>query len=239
MLQMMGTQQTEIATGVHHLPLFGTGAFLICEDTITVVDAGWRWTGGRILNQLRRLGRSPQEVSYIISTHMHLDHIGGMDYVKQHSSGRVAAHEREVRFLQRDGQVKLPDPSRNPALGILLSPIYSLLRPPPVEVDILLRQGSQLSILGGMEVIHTPGHTPGSISLYFPSQGLLIAGDALEYKRAKLGLPSPWFTADMAQAKESVFQLAKLDVDVLGFSHFPPIRKNGSELLRQFADSLS
>ena len=236
---MMRGQNAEIVPGVHRLPLFGTGAFLICEDTVTIVDAGWRWTGGRVLNQLHRLGRSPQEVSYIISTHMHLDHIGGMDHVKQHSSGRVAAHEHEVAFLQRDGQKKLPNPSHNPALGTLLAPLYSLLRPPPVEVDILLREGSQLSILGGMEVIHTPGHTPGSISLYFPSQGLLIAGDALEYKRGKLGLPSRWFTADMAQAKDSVFRMAELDFDILCFSHFPPIRKNGSELLRRFADSLS
>ncbi len=236
---MMRGQNTEIVPGVHRLPLFGTGAFLICEDTVTIVDAGWRWTGGRVLNQLRRLERSPQEVSYIISTHMHLDHIGGMDHVKRHSSGRVAAHEHEVAFLQRDGQIKLPDPSRNPALGTLLAPLYSLLRPPPVEVDILLREGSQLSILGGMEVIHTPGHTPGSISLYFPAQGLLIAGDALEYKRGKLGLPSRWFTADMDQAKDSVFRMAELDFDILCFSHFPPIRKNGSKLLRQFADTLS
>ena len=96
MMRMMRAQNTEIAPGVHRLPLFGTGAFLICEDTVTIVDAGWRWTSGRVLNQLHRLGRSPQEVSYIISTHMHLDHIGGMDHVKQHSSGRVAAHEQEV-----------------------------------------------------------------------------------------------------------------------------------------------
>ena len=78
------------------------------------------------------------------------------------------------------------------------------------------------------------GTPPGPMS-----QGLLMVGDALEYKRGKLGLPSRWFTADMAQAKDSVFRMAELDFDILCFSHFPPIRKNGSELLRRFADSLS
>ena len=236
---MMLGQSAEIIPGVYRLPLLSTSAFLICEDTITIVDAGWRWTGGRVLNQLRRLGRHPQEVSYIISTHMHLDHIGGMSQVQRHSSGRVAAHEHEVAFLQRAGQTKLPNPSRNPALRFLLAPLFSLLRPPPVEVDILLRQGSQLSILGGMEVIHTPGHTPGSISLYFPSRGLLMVGDALECKKGQLGLPSRWSSADLAQARDSVFRMAELDFDILCFSHFPPIRKNGAQLLRQFADSLS
>ena len=235
----MRAQTTEIVPGVHRLPLLRTGAFLICEDTVTIVDAGWRWTGGQVLSQLRRLGRYPQEVSYIISTHMHLDHIGGMSHVKAHSTGRVAAHEDEVPFLQRDGQTKLPNPSRNPALGRLLAPLFALLRPPQVEVDIRLKQGSQLSILGGMEVIHTPGHTPGSISLYFPSRGLLMAGDALEYQKGKLGLPSKWFSANMAQAKDSVFRMAELDFDTLCFSHFPPIQKNGSQILRQFADSLA
>ncbi len=236
---MPSITKTEVIPGVHHLPVLGTGTYLLCEDTVALVDAGWKWTGGRVLKHLRRLGRSPEEISYIFSTHMHLDHIGGMSHLKDRSSGRVAAHEVEVPFLQREGRKGPPNPSTNPTVGRLLSPLFSMLKPPKVEVDILLNQGSRLSVLGGMEVIHTPGHTPGSISLYFPSQGLLIAGDAMEGKKGKLSLPNPWFSADMEQAKASVYRLAQLDFDVLCLSHFPPIRKNGSRLLRQFAESLS
>ena len=62
-------------------------------------------------------------------------------------------------------------------------------------MEIHLQDGDRLEPMGGMEVVHSPGHTPGSISLYFAREGLLIAGDALQYRRGKLGLPSRLFTA--------------------------------------------
>jgi glyoxylase-like metal-dependent hydrolase (beta-lactamase superfamily II) len=89
-----------------------------------------------------------------------------------------------------------------------------------------------------MQVIHTPGHTPGSISLLFPSEGLLLVGDALQFRRGKLALPSPRFSDDMAQAKESVRRLSLLDFETVGFSHFPPLKKDATRTLRQFAESL-
>lgn len=187
---------------------------------------------------LTSLGRSPEEVSYIVSTHYHLDHTGGIAQLSKSCSGKVALHEADIPLIHSSDERRLPNPARHTALGLLMTPLIAWLRPDQFSVDIQLQHGSRLEALGGMEVVHTPGHTPGSISLHFTREGLLMVGDAMTYRWGKLGLPSCWFTADMDQAKESIRRLAQLDFDVLCFSHFPPIKKGAARLLRQFAESL-
>lgn len=226
---------TEIIPGVYHLALAGTSVLLLLEDRITVIDAGWRGSGRRVLNTLAQLGRGSNEIGHIISTHYHLDHVGGIAHLQQRSGGRVAAHECEIPYLQ---DTNLPNPLQNPVIGWLVSPLLALLRPDRFPVDLPLQDGSRLDILGGLEIVHSPGHTPGSISLHFPEPGLLMVGDALEYRRGKLQLPSRYVSSNMRHARESVRKLARLDFEVLCFSHFPPIKKNASGILKQFADSL-
>ncbi|MCI0894765.1 MAG: MBL fold metallo-hydrolase [Chloroflexi bacterium] len=232
---MRGAKQ--IAANLYQIPAGGACAFLVVEDRITVIDAGRRGSGPRILEYLRSLGRSPEEISYIISTHYHLDHIGGIAHLQAASAGRVAVHQSEAPFVQ--GGKPLPGPFQNPLLAFLMAPFVRLSRPPRFSVDLCLQDGDMFEPLGGMEVVHTPGHTPGSISLYSSSEGLLIAGDALEFRRGRLQLPSRLFTADMAQAKESVRRLAGLDFEVLCLSHYPPLLKNASQALRRFSESLN
>ncbi|MSQ06410.1 MAG: MBL fold metallo-hydrolase [Dehalococcoidia bacterium] len=235
----------QILPNLYQLPVGGTSVFVIVEDTITVVDAGWRTSGRRVVEFVQRLGRAPQEISLIVSTHYHADHIGGMAHVKARTGGRVAVHEAEVPYVQGHPGARMPNPFQNTVVGLLMTPLLAVMQPRPFAVDLQLHDGDRLSPLGGMEIVHTPGHTPGSISLYFPQHGLLIAGDALEYKggwldrRRQLGLPSGMVSSDMAQARESVLKLAKLDLEVLCFSHFPPIQGGAGPSLSRFAESLA
>ncbi len=228
----------EVAARVYRLPLMGTSAYLLLEEQITIVDAGWRGNGRRVLESLSAMGRSSEEISYIVSTHNHLDHVGGIGHICQSCPAKVAAHEADIPLMHPNGHWSLPNPARHPALALLMTPIIALLKPQQFSVDIQLQHGSQLEPLGGMEVIHCPGHTPGSISLHFPREGLLMVGDAMQCRGGKLELPSRWFTADMDQARESIRRLAQLDFEVLCFSHFPPIKKGAARLLQQFAESL-
>jgi glyoxylase-like metal-dependent hydrolase (beta-lactamase superfamily II) len=94
----------------------------------------------------------------------------------------------------------------------------SMGRAKAAEVDVLLEDGQELSPLGGMRVIHTPGHTLGSISLHLPQMGLLMVGDALNHRR-RLSLPPRLYSVDMAQARRSVKRLAELKFDILCFGH--------------------
>lgn len=226
----------QITANLHQLPTGGSSAFIVFEDKITVIDAGRRASGLQIMSYLRYLGRSPKEISDVFATHYHLDHIGGIARLQETSAARVAIHQSEAPFVQ--GEKHLPSPFRNALAAFLMAPFVWLNRPPNFSVDLRLQDGDTFDTMGGMEVVHTPGHTPGSISLYFRREGLLIAGDALEYREGSLQLPSRLFTSDMAQAKESIRRLAQLDCDVLCLSHFPPLLKNASQELREFADRL-
>ncbi len=226
----------QITANLHQFPTGGSSAFIVLEDKITVIDAGRRASGLQIISYLRYLGRSPKEISNVFATHYHLDHIGGIARLKETSAASVAIHQSEAPLVQ--GERNLPSPFQNPLAALLMAPFVWLNRPHKFSVDLRLQDGDTFDTLGGMEIVHTPGHTPGSISLYFRREGLLIAGDALEYRDGSLQLPSRPFTSDMAQAKESIRRLAQLDCEVLCLSHYPPLLKNASQELRDFADRL-
>jgi glyoxylase-like metal-dependent hydrolase (beta-lactamase superfamily II) len=108
----------------------------------------------------------------------------------------------------------------------------------PVPVDILVNDGDELPILGGVKILHTPGHTPGSICLYLQSQKLLIAGDLLA-NRFGLKLPSGSFTADITQEIQSVKRVAGIEFDIICFGHGSPIMHDANHIVADFADRLT
>ena len=226
---------SEVATNVYQVSLPHTSVLLLLDDQITIVDAGWRGTGRGVLQSLERLGRRPSDVSNILITHHHTDHLGDAAYLSERCSADVAVHRDEAPFVQ--GETAPPSPFTNRVLGRLMSPLLASRRPKPVKVDRRLGDGDYLGD-GDVRIVHSPGHTPGSISVHLPARGLLMVGDALEHRHGRLGLPSSHFTANMEQAKHSIRKLAELDFDVLCFSHFPPIRKAAAPALRRFCESL-
>ena len=82
-----------------------------------------------------------------------------------------------------------------------------------------------------VQVVHTPGHTPGSVSLFMPALKLVIVGDALQYRFRKLAGPARWVTADYPQAQDSMRRIADLDFETMVFSHFQPFRRTAKESL--------
>jgi glyoxylase-like metal-dependent hydrolase (beta-lactamase superfamily II) len=106
-------------------------------------------------------------------------------------------------------------------------------------VDTILQDGDELSILGGLRVIHTAGHTPGHIALYLPERGVVIGGDALQQRAGRLIPPARAFTADWPQALRSIHRLAALEFDTLALSHFPPLRGRACEEVRRLASRLA
>ena len=172
----------EVVTNVYQVSLPGTSVFMLLDDEVTIVDSGWRGTGRSVLESLARLGRHRSEVSNIVVTHHHSDHLGDAAYLSERCSARVAVHRDEAPFVQ--GDVTPPSPFTNRVLGRLISPLVASRKPRPVAVDLTLEDGD---VLDGMRVVHSPGHTPGSISIHLPRRGLLIVGDALEHRRGRLG----------------------------------------------------
>ena len=121
-----------------------------------------------------------------------------------------------------------------PSCGWRRSSIRCRSRPDELYVD-----GQQTP--EGFTVIHTPGHTPGHISLLHRDKRVLIAGDALNNRGGKLQLPPPLFTPDMKNAERSVWKLAKKygeDFDVIVFGHGPPILQNGGRKVQSLVTQI-
>jgi glyoxylase-like metal-dependent hydrolase (beta-lactamase superfamily II) len=106
----------------------------------------------------------------------------------------------------------------------------------PVEVDIPIKDGEELPIMGGIKVIHTPGHTPGCLSFLLPKEGVVIVGDLLSHGSA-LRLPAKDFTVDLKGEIESIGKLASLDFNIICFGHGTPIIARAHHVVASFAEA--
>lgn len=146
-------------------PLQTNCYILVCEETseALIIDPGFtdrEWP--KIFNNIKR---SKIQIAYIINTHGHADHISGNLRVKDITHATLAVHYRDVDMLT------------NPIKNLSLMLGLNVTSPPP---DLALRGGEEIEVGSiRLKVLHTPGHTPGSISLYCESLGAIFTGDVL------------------------------------------------------------
>jgi glyoxylase-like metal-dependent hydrolase (beta-lactamase superfamily II) len=106
---------------------------------------------------------------------------------------------------------------------------------PPLEAFTPLRDGDVLPLMGGLEVIHTPGHTPGSVCLYAARDRVLFTGDVLQHRFGRLSFASRLYSDDYRAARRTMRRLAELDVETIVFSHFPPLAERAAATLAELA----
>lgn len=216
----------EILPNVHAVKLFGSTGYLIAEDDLTLIDAGLRGSGRLVRWYVERLGRSMRDLTRIVCTHAHPDHIGGVRELVTRPEVEVLMHPAESARLKISWRDVLARPSAGP-LVMLLTRGPEDARP--------VEDGEVLPVLGGLEVVHTPGHTPGSICLYARRHRLLFVGDVLQVIRGKLSTPSHLFSDDLGLAARSIARLAELEVDTICFAHYPAWRAGARDALRELA----
>ena len=214
----------EVVPNVYQLTIGGVNVILIAEEELTLIDTGFRGISAQIVDFIRSLGRSPEEISLIILTHNHLDHMGGLPGLKRFTSAKVAIHKADIS--NTEAQLSHPRAKRKLLRILPFFAFRSVISLKAKEVDIQLEGGEVLKPLGGLRVIHTPGHTPGSISLFSPSNKLLIAGDALNKHGKTLRLPPKLASTDLAQALDSIKKMTQLDFDILCFGHGRPLTED-------------
>jgi hydroxyacylglutathione hydrolase len=121
--------------------------------------------GDEITGILARLARHQLTLRQIVVTHAHIDHIGGAAQLKRVTGAPVLFHQADLPLQ---------------AMMEMQAGWLGIVTPEQVELDQSAEDGLAVGIPGlEAEVIHTPGHTPGSICLHFPKQELLLAGDTL------------------------------------------------------------
>jgi glyoxylase-like metal-dependent hydrolase (beta-lactamase superfamily II) len=207
------------------------------EEGVTLIDTGMPGNAQTILDAITARGYAVHNVQRIIVTHMDVDHVGSLLPLRKATLAPVASHTVEKELLEHPGRRQPTQFWLRPLFwGVSQLPQYKLT---PVSPDELWVDGQATP--EGFTVIHTPGHTAGHISLLHREKRLLIAGDALNNRKGKLGLPPPLFTPDMKNAQRSVWKLAKKygdDFDVIVFGHGPPVLQNGGKRIKAMASQI-
>ena len=146
-------------------------AYLIYGKQICLIDCGVSSSDSIIFDYLKKTGRDPEEISMLVLTHSHPDHMGGSPAIKRQAGCRVAAHVDAKPWIE---DIELQYRER-PILNF-----HSLVEG-AVQIDQDLKDGDVVDLADRqtLRVIHTPGHSKGSISLVFEEEGALFSGDAI------------------------------------------------------------
>lgn len=205
-------------------PPFAINVYLMGD---VLVDAGSRHAAKRILRQLT--GRT---LATHVVTHAHADHQGSSHEICEALRVPLWCGELDAEAIE-DGQIRARMPSH---------PINSLIGMafpgPPHPVARRLREGNELA---GFEVLDTPGHSTGHISLWREDDRTLICGDVFTNMDTITGIPGlhepkGFFTPDPARNRASMRRLAALEPDLVCFGHGRPLRDPAK--LKAFADEL-
>ncbi len=224
----------QLAAGVWRIPLAPfdlLNAFLLAgeDGSLTLVDAGTKRAPRAVVAALASLGRRPADVTHLLLSHAHNDHAGGARELQRATTARVLSHEREAVYL-REGRMPVADPSTFPGRLLARSTGGGFAK---VDVDETFVDGTVLPLAGGVQVVHTPGHTPGHCSFLHRRQGVLLTADALFNVRGlRWSIKTP--CTDIALSRTSAARLGELDYAVAGFAHGAHIATGARSAVRAF-----
>jgi glyoxylase-like metal-dependent hydrolase (beta-lactamase superfamily II) len=225
----------QVAPGVWQLGLRGVNVFLVeIEDGLVLVDAGLPWSPPRLTEAIYATGRRPDDVTAIVVTHAHRDHVGGLAEMVRRTGAEVWAHPADAELLRQGVYGRRFGRSPSGA-GEILRRAMNLVpaRGEPVAVAHEVADGDVLPF-GGLLAVHTPGHTAGHLALLLPRDGgVLFVGDAAAH-RLHVGL-SP-LNEDVVGSGASLAKLARLDFDTALFSHGRPLRGGASAAFREVVE---
>ena len=213
----------EIISNVHLIPANFVNMYLIVDpDGLTVIDTGMPGSEKRILKYISDLGHSPADLRRIIITHSDADHMGGLAALKAATGARVYANKIEAEAIAAGRASR--EIKRRGLVGVVLGLVSGLIKTAPATVDEFLTGGQVLPVLGGLRVVETSGHTPGHISLFAPSVGVLFSGDSIVTGNGKLMPSRPGTTWDMDKALEAVRVQAALGAQIVCSGHGPVVK---------------
>lgn len=222
-------------------------------NDLTLIDTCYIRELPKLESYLKSIGYKMSDIKRIILTHAHADHAQAANEIKNrisatssHVQAKIYAHWIDSAYLARNPPYHGP-----PNLAIYKELLakddlkiedvikkFGNLDVDPITVDEKLKDGDKIKSL---KVIHTPGHTPGHMSLYLEDQRTVFGADVLWNMRNSGGLviPPSYFTLDEVTAAVSVMRVSRLNFDVLLLGHQDnPISENAQNVVEAAAKDM-
>ena len=227
-------------TGLRAYPSGHTQAYLLDDGKeLTLIDTLADDDAHLIFEALESIKRPVTDIKHIVITHAHLSHLGGLAVLKRASRATVYAHEWEADIIAGDRKAQPVSLWPTPPIrtfpqrvGLALG-----LSAPACDIDRPLKDGDSV---GPVQVMHTPGHTPGHLVFYWPKRQALFAGDnIMTWPRFGAGWPS--FQVNKNEFCRSFLRLVKeLDprMQLIGVGHGEPIIERAAERVRCLLSSV-
>jgi glyoxylase-like metal-dependent hydrolase (beta-lactamase superfamily II) len=191
--------------GIHQVPgVHGANVYLLTQaGPLTLIDSGLPRSGRAVVDFMSALGYRPQALERILLTHKHPDHAGGGAYLRETTGARLYAHAGDVEDAG-EGQI-----------------LRTMRGRMTVSVDCLVGDGDLLE--GGIRVVHTGGHTAGSVAYQIEDAGALFLGDMAVNNIDRLSRPIAFSNEDNRLYEVGLARLAALDAGAGYFGHGPPL----------------
>lgn len=189
---------------------------VLCDsENYVLVDCGYVGSLPKIEEALRLNDLTPEAITHIILTHQDHDHVGAAAAFKRKypevkmlasaiEAPYISAARKSLRLEQAE-QMQKSLPPEQQAFGEAFCKLLRSVE--PVSIEQPLYADELLPFCAGCQVLFTPGHTPGHISLYLPRFDTIISGDAIALENGKPVIANPQFTLDMEKATASMQRL--------------------------------
>ncbi|MHA1867557.1 MAG: MBL fold metallo-hydrolase [Candidatus Heimdallarchaeaceae archaeon] len=192
---------------IHRIKLGYVNSYLIKENSnYILVDTGMLKSHKKIINFLRKLSIEPKNIKLIVITHGHIDHIGSVKEMKEITGAEVLMHETEAKMVEKG----------NTPEAVLTNKLLKMIFPSikreitPFSVEIKVSNELSLSDYGfDAKIIHTPGHTDGSISLIFKQKHAFIGDIVMKFPL----LSGKSYFPIVANEKEKIYESWKKLID--------------------------
>jgi glyoxylase-like metal-dependent hydrolase (beta-lactamase superfamily II) len=229
----------KIAPGVYSMSQKEGGrvhAYLLEDGNgLTLIDTLYDDDGKGVLSEISRIGKKPADLKHIILTHAHKSHVGGVAALKKASGATVCSHAWEVDIIAgRRPATRVSPIPRKPlqVYQLQLGLALGLGKHTPCDVERNLKAGDHI---GPLQVVETPGHTPGSLSFWWADRRALFAGDVITtWPEVTAGWPG--LTLDNARNLRSIHDLTDFgNAEILCTGHGEPITHDAAATIRALA----
>ena len=218
----------EVTKGIHQFSGV-SNSYIVSNNELLLVDTGMPGKSGEIIDYIKNeLKRDPTDIKTIVITHHHFDHTGSLDKLKEITGAKVAIHSADADYISGE---------KTQHGSLFMIPVVMFMkiiyRSRPVKADIFLEDGDEI---GDYRVIHTPGHTSGSICLYNPNNKVLFVGDNLMCSNNKI--EGPRILHEPEKYKKSIEKLKNLDINIILTGHGQAITSEANTKLETFLNEL-